>query len=302
MSRNFTKETILNRLEGAVINENVFEEQSAVEDENVAPEQSEGERVALFAGSFKPPHYGHLSVVRHLSNMDVDRVVVLISDPKKNKRSEVITPQAARDVFEMYASVDEGIKSPVEFEVSPTPSPITAVYGFIAEAKEGDKVIIATSEKDAKRYNEERMNKWSKENGNGAEVIVGIIPAVKVANPETGEEMNMSASHMRAVLDKYPNISEEEREKVYGYMHPNMDEQMKEEAFKKLAGPETVEKGMELVDKLVEQILSEEMKKRGIKFRIVPDELEEMSTMAGGAVSGFAAPLSKKKKRSQQTN
>ena len=64
-----------------------------------------------------------------------------MTGPKKNKRSEVITPQAARDVFEMYASVDEGIKSPVEFEVSPTPSPITAVYGFIAEAKEGDKII-----------------------------------------------------------------------------------------------------------------------------------------------------------------
>ena len=336
MSRNFTKDAIIKRLESSVTDGNDFNEQSVVKTENVDSEPTMElkpfERVALFAGSFKPPHYGHLSVVRHLSRMDVDRVVVLISDPKKNKRSD-ITPQAAKEVFEMYATVDEKIGSEVDFEVSPTPSPISAVYDFIADAGPEDKIVIATSEKDSKRYNQERMNKWSKENGNGATVTVGIIPAVKVINPETGEDMDMSARHMRVVLEKYPNISEKEKEKVFGYMHPNMSPEMKEEAFKKLAGPETVQKGMDLVDKLVEQLLSETIRKKGDQWclkskksgknlgcysskkkakkreqqvnyfkSLDEEELEEISAMGVGSASGYAGKVDKKNKRSKQTN
>ena len=43
--------------------------------------------VAIFPGSFKPPHAGHLNAIKELSNL-ASKVIVIISDPKKdiNKR------------------------------------------------------------------------------------------------------------------------------------------------------------------------------------------------------------------------
>ena len=83
--------------------------------------------IALFPGSFKPPHKGHFDVIEKISNIEgISKVQILISAPTKSLRSS-LSASDARRVFEIY-SRDGLFGCLVEFIESPMPSPIAAVY------------------------------------------------------------------------------------------------------------------------------------------------------------------------------
>ena len=44
--------------------------------------------LAIVPGAFKPPHMGHLKMVeQYAKRSDIDRVIILISSPKKKNRT-----------------------------------------------------------------------------------------------------------------------------------------------------------------------------------------------------------------------
>ena len=189
----------------------------------------EGQNIAMFPGSFKPPHYGHFAVIEHLSNIEeVDKVVVLISNPIKKVRSH-ITADMAADVFEKYKAASTNLTAPVEIIVSPEPAPIRAALEFIInehgeedKARSGDKVYLATSLKDAERWNKINPTKYAPD---GVSVEPLVLPTQTIEG-----DVELSARDMRAVLEN-PEPTEEDKQKVQAYMHPNLSPEEKEDLF-----------------------------------------------------------------------
>ena len=60
--------------------------------------------VAIVPGSYKPPHKGHLDMIKQYSKR-ADEVYVLISDPKKPRTTstgKVITAKMSKKLFDLY--------------------------------------------------------------------------------------------------------------------------------------------------------------------------------------------------------
>ena len=129
--------------------------------------------IALFPGSFKPPHKGHLSVIERVAkNPEVDEIKVIISAPGKNVRSAKITPEKAKAIFEKFISA-ANISKPVSVEVSTKPSPITAAYDYIVDqAGPNENVLLLTSKADSKRYPQESLDKYAGMNKNAETLTV----------------------------------------------------------------------------------------------------------------------------------
>ena len=126
-----------------------------LEDEDADPVG--GRTIAIVPGAFKPPHLGHLSMVKQYADQ-ADEVIVLISSPLKANRcirGEPCTARQSMEIWEMLLD-DAGLPN-VRLEISPKPSPISATYEYVGEEgplEPGTNVILGASRKggDFKRW------------------------------------------------------------------------------------------------------------------------------------------------------
>jgi len=137
--------------------------------------------IALLPGSFKPPHRGHMSLAQEYSKI-ADKLIILISDPQKSPRTlpsgDIITPEMSKEIWEIYLS-NAGIHN-AEAIVSPAPSPIGAVYGYLEElASSSDpiKVILGTSTKGGD--DKEKYSAISKYQGTNLDVSSSPLPPLE---------------------------------------------------------------------------------------------------------------------------
>lgn len=85
------------------------------------------DRIALYFGSFNPPHYGHLAIGRHVVERGyADRVVYVVSPQSPFKSSEMLAPERDRLAMLSLALAECGMigfasVSGVEFSM-PRPS------------------------------------------------------------------------------------------------------------------------------------------------------------------------------------
>jgi cytidyltransferase-like protein len=116
-----------------------------------------GRTIAIVPGAFKPPHLGHLSMVKQYASQ-ADEVIVLVSSPLKANRGiagNPITAQQSKEIWDVLLA-DQGLSN-VRVEISPKPSPISAAYEHIGEdglLEPGTNVILGASRKggDFKRW------------------------------------------------------------------------------------------------------------------------------------------------------
>tara|TARA_R110002073_G_scaffold133547_3_gene281030 strand:- start:2239 stop:4548 length:2310 start_codon:yes stop_codon:yes gene_type:complete len=111
--------------------------------------------VALIPGKFKPPHRGHLDMVKHYSNIvgNNGKVVVLVSPISKSIPGGTdITAEDSIDIWNIYIK-NAGLNN-VEVLRSPKNSPVGATFDFVANennkeefAQPGDKIILGSSTK-----------------------------------------------------------------------------------------------------------------------------------------------------------
>jgi cytidyltransferase-like protein len=107
-----------------------------------------GRTLAIVPGAFKPPHLGHLSMVKQYA-AEADEVVVLISSPLKASRGiggKAISAQDSKKIWDMLLA-DQGLSN-VRVEISPKPSPITATYEYVGEEgplEPGTKLVLGAS-------------------------------------------------------------------------------------------------------------------------------------------------------------
>ena len=165
-----------------------------------------GRTLAIVPGAFKPPHLGHLSMVKQYAS-EADEVIVLISSPLKASRGvggNPITAQQSKEIWEMLLA-DQGLSN-VRVEVSPKPSPISATYEYVGEEgplEPGTRLILGASQKggDFKRWR--GASKYVKP---GIELLPPEETAVVPANRPSGEPF--SATDARKMLEQGENADE----------------------------------------------------------------------------------------------
>ena len=165
-----------------------------------------GRTLAIVPGAFKPPHLGHLSMVKQYAS-EADEVVVLISSPLKASRGvggKPITAQQSKQIWELLLA-DQGLSN-VRVEISPKPSPITATYEYVGEEgplEPGTKLVLGASQKggDFKRWRS--AAKYVKP---GVELLPPAETAVVPSNRPSGEPY--SATDAREKLEQGENADE----------------------------------------------------------------------------------------------
>ena len=162
--------------------------------------------VVLVPGSFKPPHRGHYEMVKQYSEAHPQgQVHVLISAPspkseRRTKDGKLITPAAAKQIFELYAQP----LTNVTISVSEYPSPVTAAYESLKTLEQGTTVILGASKKDNDWKRWSSAQAWAEKEGLGLDIENPEESAVDVVSNNIGRPY--SASNIRDNFDNFEQI------------------------------------------------------------------------------------------------
>ena len=160
--------------------------------ENVEQRQ----KVGLFPGSFRPPHKGHLDLIKQALN-DFGKITIIISQPEKHARSTMPAEESKR-LFDIYT---KGM--PVETVIGNESSPYVEAANYINQGR-GDCVL--TSNKEQTKFDYFDFPK---------KVYEATTP--------------VSAREMRAIIDS-PKTREEKKAELLGYL-PQISETDTEEVL-----------------------------------------------------------------------
>ena len=263
-------------------------------------------------GKFKPPHRGHLDMIKHYLEQ-ADRVVVLISP----KAKDGITPQVSEEILKMYIN-DAGLSN-VDIEISADSSPVRAAIEYGNEPEmEGTNIILGASTKggDAAQRFAGNMQQYV-ENAT-------ILNPLEYAFDPTGEELNASdfraalqaeeevnkfipiesSDKIEAIVDMITGELQEDTHHFMGIFRGLVEEVLEEKKKKtkvSKAGRKRVSKKIPVLkdegyptDQAV--AIAYSMEEKG-KLEEDEEEIEEISSMAGGAVAGYSLPLGAKPQR-----
>jgi len=162
--------------------------------------------VVLVPGSFKPPHKGHYEMVKTYSEMyPSGQVHVLISAPsakseRRTKDGKLITPAAAKQIFELYAQPLNN----VTVSISEYPSPVTTAYETLKTLDDGTTVVLGASKKDGDWKRWSYAKPWAEKEGLDIEIIEPEESAVDVTLKADGTPY--SASNIRDNFDDFEKI------------------------------------------------------------------------------------------------
>jgi hypothetical protein len=168
-------------------------------------EEPVGRVVALIPGKFKPPHRGHLNMVKHYAGIaDVVKVLVSPLPAHSGGKAVEIDAEDSIAIWNVYIR-DSGLVN-VEVMRSPKNSPVGASFDFVANeedrpewAQPGDSIILGASTKggDESRFAGD-VQKYARE---GVEVL---DPMEYVFAPP--EEAPFNASDVRNALEAEEEI------------------------------------------------------------------------------------------------
>ena len=105
--------------------------------------EQDKQTIALFPGAFKPPHKGHVDVVKKLLDK-ADQVVVLVSP----KMRDGVSAEESVAVWNLYKKLFDG---PVEIRISVNDSPVGEVYDVVKNNLDTD-FIVAFGKGEESRY------------------------------------------------------------------------------------------------------------------------------------------------------
>ena len=105
--------------------------------------EQDKQTIALFPGAFKPPHKGHIDVVKKLLDK-ADQVVVLVSP----KMRDGVSAEESVAVWNLYKKLLDG---PIEIRIASSTSPVGEVYDVVKNNLDTD-FIVAFGKGEESRY------------------------------------------------------------------------------------------------------------------------------------------------------
>jgi len=229
--------------------------------------------VAVVPGAFKPPHRGHLEMIKHYASL-ANKVVVFMSPLSRTlPDGREVTYDMSEQIWKLYLD-SEGLSNRVVVAESPVNSPVASAYHFIANeedfpdwAQPGETVLLGVSKKDSdgNRF-DKNVQKYAKE---GVKVLNGEKYAVDLDSQEyldsNGKPLN--SSEMRSSLGNGDENAV--KEYIPQKLHQNLSDIIN------ILGSTPV---------VVEAF-----------FRMVEDAIEEVSAAGAGAIAASPQPPKKSK-------
>lgn len=220
--------------------------------ESVSNQKKFDKTVALVAGSFKPPHFAHLYMVMEYAKI-ADEVIVIISNPKSGKSlrktslGTIITPEISKQIWELYLK-KYGLSKKVKAIVSPSPSPIGAMFEYIdSGAVDNNNVILGVSKKDDDLSRFKSVEKAYADN----DKVNILTPAEYAVEPFKSNGKNVSATDIRNNIDDFKKVKELLPEKLSDKDVKNVMKILGVESFKEAQEPKvTLDQIIELLSNL----------------------------------------------------
>ena len=133
------------------------------------------------------------------------QVHVLISAPsakseRRTKDGKLITPAAAKQIFELYAQPLNN----VTVSISEYPSPVTTAYETLKTLDDGTTVVLGASKKDGDWKRWSYAKPWAEKEGLDIEIVEPEESAVDVTLKADGTPY--SASNIRDNFDDFEKI------------------------------------------------------------------------------------------------
>lgn len=200
---------------------NILLKEAALSSENIT---------VLLPGGFKPPHGGHIKMIKDFaSDSEVGKVIVMIGP----KEREGFTRQDSLSVF-------DSIAFPSKVEILPVTSdnPLGACYDFLFGLDPSDTSVFAlgasTKDEDSatrsKQFSESVEKYKTKPDKSGRTMPQGISTTVKQADPlfysgrdddHNGDSISarilrndIKEQNVKNIKTNYPNISDQEFKKI----------------------------------------------------------------------------------------
>ena len=183
-----------------------------------------GERIAVIAGGFKPPHQGHLKMVEFYADR-ADKVKLYIgahSRPLKGSDGEINADQS-RQLWEIYLE-DAGLSDKVEIDIVPG-SPMKLAYKALEEAEPGQTIIMGCGEKDT-YYSPDRLAPYVPEGVN-----LESDPCPNIVDPNTNKPFKAEYAR-EAIRDQdiekfaqfVPQTSQHRIEEIFDILSTTLEE------------------------------------------------------------------------------
>ena len=250
-------------LEGLASTHGDASKQELAQQTEPADVEVEKSKLALIAGGFKPPHKGHLEMVKYYNNLvgPTGRVIILLGGGGKEPRSingRPITAQDSVNIWELYLKNEPSIPWPsdrIEFQNVEGVGPIAPIIDYVREQAPEDQIILlGAGEKDEDRWPKIMAN--PRNNPRGLEIQTTPAP-----NMVDDEGNPLSARNMRSAIENgnyevfksyIPDSSMNDAEEIFAMLgNANVEEPQEE-----LQEDSPLPLGIFL--RLVERILNEE--------------------------------------------
>lgn len=217
--------------------------------QNLKENKQNGETIAVVPGAFKPPHKGHLAMIKAYTKL-ADKVIIMLSPLARDlPNGKPVTFEISKKIWDIYLDA-EGLANSVVVMNSPFSSPVRAAFEFIQNkenkpefAQAGQTIILGTSTKggDESRF----ANDVSKYAAKGVTVVVKPLKSL-------GE---ISATDMRKV------ISEGDREKLEKFLPDSVNKKKIAIEILHMFNPE-----QKISENAIYDIINEHIVKRGNKY------------------------------------
>jgi len=249
--------------------------------------KKKGQTVAVVPGAFKPPHKGHLSMIKQYAKL-ADKVIVMVSPLSRNSKDGLeINFDFSIKLWNIYLE-SENLLNKVQIIKSPYNSPIKAAYMFVQNtednplyAQKGQTIILGVSTKggDEERFAHDAQ-KVAKE---GVKVVVTPVQALD----------NFSARDFREAI-KNKNV-----EQIKKFLPDSLKKKNKviKDIFLSLNLDITPAKVSENILSVsdISDIIIESVKKKNNKYSLLVKKTKK-ENMAG-SVAGYTAPIGKRVER-----
>jgi len=151
-------------------------------------------KITIYAGSFKPPHKGHLYLVKKMlkmtDNPENPGIVYIFISKKEREPCDKIKGEISKEIWKEYIeTLTEKDKKRVKLILSKLVSPTQTAYGFVKRiAKKGDEFYLVKSSKNA--------------NNKRFESFKTIKNGVKFHKLVISEYENLHSTNMRKFLNE----------------------------------------------------------------------------------------------------
>ena len=227
----------------------------------------EKSKLALIAGGFKPPHKGHLEMVKYYNNLvgQNGRVIILLGGGGKVPRTingRPITAQDSVNIWELFLKNEPSIPWPsdrIEFQNVEGAGPIAPIIDYVREQAPADQIILlGAGEKDEDRW--PKIMADPRNNPRGIEIQTAPAPNMVDENGVPLSARNMRDSIERGDYDTFksyiPDSSMDDAEEIFAMLGNANVEEPQEEPQEQLQEVNPLPLGIFL--RLVERILHEE--------------------------------------------